>query len=1005
MRFRLLGPLQFATGTGWASVRAAQQRLVMAVLVVEAGRTVTTERLVDELWGERPPATAKNTVQAYVMRLRKALDDQRLLATRPGGYQLTAEPAEIDSRVFEQGVADARRRLADHEPAAAAELLASALALWRGPALSDVPHTPFVAGEAARLEQLRLMAVETHMATELRLGRHVDVVGELSRLVAEHPLAESLRGQLMLALYRSGRRADALETYRRGHTVLVDELGVEPSRALSDLYRAILDDDPELAPEARTTQVAVRPHQLPPDIPDFTGRAEHVRRIEEALIRPGTATPVVAVTGRAGIGKTTVAMHVAHRLRESFPDGQLHVDLHGVDDDPARDRADPHDVLSRFLTALGMDGRAVPAGLDERAGALRSLLASRRLLMVLDNAADERQIRPLLPGTPGCAVLVTSRRRLTGLSATSVALDEFPPATALELLGRLVGRDRVAGEPAAAKDIVARCDHLPLAVRIVGARLAHRPEWTLSRLAGRLTDEARRLDELATGDLAVRTSLAASYAALDDGPRRAFRLLGVLGAPDVAAWVPAALLDTGLAEAEAHLDTLVDAQLVACADTGGGLRYRCHDLVRLFARERAEAEEPEEERAAAVARALGGWLALAAAADATLTERVASDVPGAAPRWPAPVDDVHRDPVAWFDAEHAALVAAVEQACRAGLAGHAWELANLAVNHFAFRGHYDAWRHTHEAALRACTTAGDGFGAAVLTRSLAYLRMTGVRIPRVDLAAALTAFRAAGERRGEADLLGLLAFTHRHTGDVDRAVRDGDAAMAIAEATGYDLGRCRLWYLRAVTHRELGRHAEATHAAEECLALAERVGTTHDRVLAMWELAAACRDETAAPPTRDRLLAGIDLCRARGERLLGAYLELAAAELELRFELADPSRRLQQALALFHQQGVLLGQVIGLRLAGDLSCRNDQPSIAVTQLTRAARLAATIGNHRERAAALTALGTAHRAAGATVTAVQNWQEALDLLDSLGDRTEAAAVHALLRDVEPALPST
>ncbi|GAB2979744.1 AfsR/SARP family transcriptional regulator [Saccharothrix stipae] len=1013
MRFRLLGPLQLANETGWTGVPAAQQRLVLALLVIHAGRTVPTERLVDELWGERPPATATNTVQAYVLRLRKALGDQRgeLLATRPGGYQLVADPGDIDVSAFERGVAEARQRLADREPARAAELLAAALALWRGPALADVPQTGLVAAEAARLERLRLMAVETHMATELRLGRHVDVVGELSRLVAEHPLAEALRGQLMLALYRSGRRADALETYRRGHAVLVEELGVEPTRELVDLYRAILDDDPELARDAQPEQMAVpgaTPHQLPPDIPDFTGRAHHVRHVSDVLTGPGTATPVVAVTGRAGIGKTTLAVHVAHRLRESFPDGQLYVDLHGVDGDPRTGDdpvapADPHDVLARFLTALGLDGRALPTGLEERAESLRSLLARRRVLVVLDNAADERQVRPLLPGTPSCAVLVTSRRRLTGLAATWVTMDQLSPDAALELLGRLVDPRRLAAEPVAAKAIVARCDHLPLAVRIAGARLANRPQWTLARLADRLDGAAGRLDELATGDLAVRTSLAASYTALEPGARRAFRVLGVLDAPDFAAWVPAALLDTDPAEAEARLDALVDAQLVVCTGAGpdGRLRYRLHDLVRLFARERAESEEPAEARAAALTRVLGGWLTLAAAADATLTERVASDVDGSAVRWPASAEDVDGDPIAWFDAEHTALVAGVEQAGRAGLAGHAWELATLAVNYFAFRGRYDDWWRTHELALRACAAAGDGFGAAVLTRSLCYLRMTGVRVPELDLVAALRAFRAAGDRRGEADLLGLMAFARRH--DVERAVRDGDAAMAMAVASGYELGRCRLWYLRAIIHREQGRYREATDAAEECLALAQRVGTAHDRVLALWELAAACRDGQAALSIRDRLSAGIDQCRVRGERLLAAYLDLAAGELELRFELADPSPRLQRALALFYQHGVLLGQVMGLRLAGELSCRQGQAAVAVTQLTRAARLAAKIGNQRERAAALKVLGVAHQDVGATVTAVETWREALALLAALGDRTESAAVAALLGDVEPAIP--
>jgi transcriptional regulator with XRE-family HTH domain len=422
------------------------------------------------------------------------------------------------------------------------------------------------------------------------------------------------------------------------------------------------------------------PSLLPLAVPDFTGREAEVAHVHGLLTAGGDQGPdaivISAVAGKPGIGKTTLAVQVAHRLRTagSFPGGQLYVNLQGAQTQPKN----PGDVLARFLRALGMDGTSIPDDLEERAEHYRTLLADRQMLVVLDNAANEAQVRPLLPGSPTCGVLVTSRRRLSGLEgARLLDLDVLPTAAAAELLARVAGPDRVAAEPAAAAAIVSSCGRLPLAIRIAGARLAARPGWSLVRLAERLADEHRRLDELAAGDLEVRASIALSYRALPGLERRVFRRLGLLEAPDFTAWVPAALLDLPPAQGEELLDRLADAQLLEIAgeDAAGQLRYRFHDLLRVYARERALADEQPADRTAALARALGGWLALAETIDRRLPSPSFGVAHGATVRWPSPRTKVGAengaplaaDPLAWFEAERVALVTAVDQASGHGL--------------------------------------------------------------------------------------------------------------------------------------------------------------------------------------------------------------------------------------------------------------------------------------------------------------------------------------------------
>lgn len=1010
MEFRLLGPLQVADGVDWTPIRAPQQRAVLAVLLLESGRLVTIDRLIDELWGDHPPASAHNTIHAYVMRLRRVLRNGLgdRLVTRSPGYQLEVEAKALDAGIFERLVAEGKADMAAGHWQTAAQRLAAALDLWHGSAaLADVPSTPAVAAERIRLEQHRLAAVEARIDADLELGRHADVVAELKQLTAEHPLRENIRRQLMLALYRHGQRTEALEVYRTGRRVFIDELGIEPGKELRDLERTILSEVPAPRTPAVNKDLARSvgtgpPCMLPPDIADFTGRTEQVDTLLSLLTRTDrhTARAVTALSGRGGIGKTALAVHVAHRLRTHFPDGQLYVDLHGIE----QNATDPNEVLARFLTTLGVDGRAMPTGTEERAERYRALLAHSRLLIVLDNAASEQQIRPLLPGSPSCAVLVTARRRIRWLGAQTIDLDALDPVEAGALLTRVVGAERLSREAEAANTITRLCGYLPLAIRIAGGRLAARPHWPLARMASRLTDERQRLDELSEDDMAVRASLELSYAGLAAASRLLFRALGLLDVPDFAAWVPAAMLDISVEQAETHLDFLIDAQLLTWSgiDAMGQTRYRLHDLVRLYARERAEHEDTTAVRTRARTRALGTWLALAEAADQLLAERVTADIRGDAPRQapdPAVIGLVQANPLAWFDSERASLATVIAQAGAAGLDESAWELAATAINYFAFRGLYHDWLHTHELARHICAQSGNRRGEAVMLRNLGYLRMTGVKAPAgvvmVGAETALATFRVTGDLHGHIDALFLRGFSLRHKGDFDGALAHATEAMTAATSAGYELGQGRLWYLRAIIEREQGRAATAASYAELSFQFAAGTGAIHDRVLALWELAATATDRTAALHTWDRLQTHIDLCRTRGERLLEAYLLLSAGDLARTLAHAGARPAIERALTVFDEYAVPLGRSVGLRLLGELDHAAGELSSACDHLADAIEVSAQMGSTYEQAMSFKSLGTVWHARGDQAAAKETWAQALLLFTQLNNEREIAAVTDLM----------
>jgi DNA-binding SARP family transcriptional activator/tetratricopeptide (TPR) repeat protein len=1014
MEFRILGPVEVCDGAQRLDLGGSKPQALLAVLLLHANQVVSTDHLVDQLWGEASPPTARNLVQVYVSRLRQALHRSRddspaapVLATRSSGYLLRVEPGELDLDRFEGLAAEARRATADGDLKSAAERWRAALALWRGPALagatSEVRRTV-----VPRLEEARLVALEERLEVDLGLGRHAELVGELEALVAAHPDRERLRRQLMLALYLSGRQGEALAVYRNTRQVLVEELGLEPSPALQELERAILRGDPAIAPALPTGAEARRQPAsppgaclLPPDVDDFTGREADLAEVQELLEgERATAIVISAIAGKAGVGKTALAVHVAHRLRPRFPDGQLYVNLRGAE----AQALDPAEVLASFLRALGVEGAFIAEGLEERACQYRSRLADRRVLVVLDNAAGEAQVRPLLPSSRGCAVLVTSRARLSGLEAAHpLPLDVLEPGQAVALLARLAGPERVAAEPQAARQIVRLCGWLPLAVRIAGARLASRPHWRLALLAERLGDERRRLDELATGDLEVRASVALSYRGRNRRERRLVRRLGVLAAPSFPAWAAATLLEVEPAEAEGLLERLVDAQLVEVAgqDQAGQLRYRLHDLLRLFARERLHAEEPARARRAALERLLGAYLTLAEGAATVLEpsglERYGSD-PARGQHADHPMAaTVEHDPLGWLEAERASLIAAVEQACDAGLWEPAWRLADTLGSFFQLRAHWDDWQHAHALALAAVRQAGDRDAEGCILLSLGDLHGYRYRVGDAIRCTqqGLAAFAETGNRRGELQGLLSLGEIHGLQGRFDDATAILEQALAgLRELSVRSWEALAVVYLGEV-HCQQGRLGAALACFEQGLALIREIGDRSWEAPILRRIALTHSLQGRFAEADACLKQSLDLVRAVGDRHGEAYVLQSLGEVHHKQgRLENAAGCLEQSLTLARATGDRGAEANALCTLGDVRRQQGHLKEAAGCLERSLATFHEIGFRPCEARALNSFGMLLAAKGDHTAAREARHGALVIFRELG-MPEAADVAAQL----------
>jgi DNA-binding SARP family transcriptional activator len=825
MRFRLLGPLEIRAGEDWLGIGAPKWRAVLAALLIKAGQIVPADVLINEVWPDTPPAKAGNLISIYVLRLRRLLGDtdSTLLVTRAPGYLLRLAPGDTDAQVFEDLIRAGRRAYAAGDPEQAAAQLAEALALWHGSPLADVPATTLTETEAERLADLRLDAAELRVTAELACGSHAQVIPELRRLLADHALRENLWLLLMRALDGAGRHAEALEAYGQARSVLAEELGVDPGAELRQCYAELLAKDDALtkdagdapgsisaatvttssglassspAPaEARVQWPVPVPAQLPADVADFTGRDDQVRHLVDLLSSAGAddeagAVRIALVAGAGGLGKTSLAVHAAHRVRGSFSDGQLYVDLLGATPLPLP----AADVLARFLRDLGVDGREIPVDEDERAARYRTILAGRRMLIVLDNARDAAQVRTLLPGSASCAVLVTTRSRMADLASTRlVDLNVLDDDEALTLFARVVGDERAAAEPEATAELLLACAGLPLAIRICAARLATRSGWTIQAMANRLRDTRRRLDELRVGDLAVRASFQVSFTTLPASarpggvdPADAFRMLGLWHGPSISSAAAAALFGTTEDLASDALEILVDARLLESTSPD---RYKFHDLLRVYSSERAVADLPEQARNAAIARLLE-WYMRTADAAGTAVSPDRYDIPlvpgGAAP----PLSfSTAEEALAWYDGERVNLVAATRQAAESGLHEIAWRLPAPLFQLFSSRGNWTDGIATNRIALESARQIGERQGEAWILNNLGHALGFTRQAEGIDcLERSLAIGREIGDRMGEARAANNLADAYHWLGRTDEALELYRRALELNRKVGRRFG-------------------------------------------------------------------------------------------------------------------------------------------------------------------------------------------------------------------------
>ena len=1013
MYFGLLGPALVEHNGSSVTINSAIHRTVLTALLLQADTPVSTDELIEVVWGEDAPTSAKASLHNHLMRLRRVLGEEAGARIRSSArsYQIHVEPGELDAQLFDKKYAAGTRALRDWQWARAAAELADALALWRGEPAGD---TLGLGGHprVRRLLETRIQAYEGRIEADLELGRHRDVIGELRTLTADHPLRETLHGQLMRALYRADRQAEALDVFQRLRRALITGPGTEPSAPLQRLHGQILSADPELAAPgtnvgagvgvssgAPLPPAAAARSRLPADTSVFTGRVSELEElIELARTAPkGTDAGMVvisAIDGMGGIGKTTLAVHAAHQVRAKFPDGQLFLDLHGYS--PGLEPLSAGDALDWFLRALGVPPRSIPENLGERAKFYRDRLEGTRTLIILDNAAGGAQIRPLLPGGPGCLVLVTSRKRLTGLDdAHSVTLGTMPEADATALLHKVAGPDRIPAHHPATGELIALCGHMPLAIRIVAARLRRHPTLRIEALAAQLRDETIRLEYLRDEQDENRNLTAvfgSSYTSLAPAEQHLFRSLGLLPGPDFDVYAAANLTETDHRTAERLLESLLDHNLLIEHTPG---RYRLHDLVRVYAHT-LTAEDPEQDRTRAIDRALDYYQHTAQKADRLIARSVN-------PHQPPPVAEPAAAPdlpdqaaaLAWLRAERENLLSAVDYAA------------------------------THNQPARTIART-----AALAT----FLHQEGPWRQAVTLhrAAAATA-HDQGDRAGEANAIHALGRSVRLTGDYPTACSLFDRALTIYEDLGSELGKANTSWDQGCVKSTTGDYPTATALFERGREIYQTLAEPHGEAACTFELG-RIRHATGDIPAATALFeSALKLYQTLGDRLgeADAYQELGRAHymagnwqaaktiLERVLKLfQDLGNRLgeantlwdlgrvsslaldfptaatmhESALAIYQDLGNRLGEANTLRSLGRVRERTADYPAAVTLIERSLTLFQTIGNRLGEASALWDLGRVCLGTGEYPAAIALMEKALALFQAVGHRHGEASVY-------------
>jgi DNA-binding SARP family transcriptional activator/tetratricopeptide (TPR) repeat protein len=958
LRVGVLGPVTVWNGNEELRVGQPRQQAVLGILAMRANRVISRGELVDAVWGQDPPASAEGGIYTYVAGLRRIIEPARsargpgrVLVSSGAGYVLHLVPGQPDAVAFEQYLARARQLRKNGAPAGAIDALENALGLWRGSAFAGVPG-PFAETERVRLAELRSGAAEERADVLLELGRHEEVVPDLAALVTDHPLRERMRGLLMIALYRCGRPAEALRVFQDGRRVLAEELGIDPGTDLSRIYQQVLTSDPALNPAgevpaadhpadadgepsrprspgmgkaagmgprgsdgsvlpsgnawaARGPGVPV-PAQLPLDAPSFSGRHDELRTLHATLPAARAAgteepVPVVVVSGTAGVGKTALAIRFGRQVAKRFPDGQLYVNLRGPDPGAPME---PDVALRFFLDAFGVPPHRIAVPLEERAALFRSLVNGKRVLIVLDDASNAAQVRPLLPGSPGCLVVVTSRNQMAGLVAAEgaalVTLDVLGDDEAHEMLARRLGQERVAAEPQAADEIVAACARLPLALSIAAGRAVGRPKRPLTELAAELRDARGRLDALQAGDAAtdVRAVLSWSYDQLSPAAARMFRLLGLHPGPDIALPAAASLAGISRAEAGTALRELTRTHMAAEHLSG---RFTFHDLLRAYAAEAAEQHDAEVERGAAARRMLDHYLYTAMAASQRFSPfrsplRLAAPAPGVVPAEMADKDQA----MAWFEAEAPVLLTLIGFAEAQEFDAYAWQLPWALGPFFHRRGWLQSYVAIQQTALGAARRLDDRIALAHAHHLLghAQLQTNDYEAAEPNFRRALDLFRELGDRANEAVVLNGLAGMLEKQERYPEALAVALDALRMLKAAGHWWTQATLengvgWlyahlgqYDDALTHcqRALSLHRESGHrggAADTLDSLGFVYLNRGDlaQAQAHYEQAIDAYREIGAPFGEGNSLAGLGDVQLRGGNLEAArsrYLEAAA---------------------------------------------------------------------------------------------------------------------------------
>jgi DNA-binding SARP family transcriptional activator/tetratricopeptide (TPR) repeat protein len=913
VEFRVLGEVGLAIDGRPVAVGHARQLCVLVGLLAEANQPVPAEVLIERAWGEQVPQRGRAVLHSYVSRLRRALApaENTGILRRPGGYVLTVDPMAVDMYRFGSLVGQARAAGGDER---GGELLAEALGLWRGEAFATL-DTPWLNALREALHRQRAGAELDRYDLALRSGKHAGLVAELTVAVVKDPWDERLAGQLMLALYRCGRQAEAMALYHRLRGRLADELGADPSPPLRRLYQRILTADLALAAPVAAASISEKmrtasvPRQLPPLPGSFTGRAAELAELSRHLHEPAAATVVIsAIGGLGGIGKTWLALRWAHANAERFPGGQLYVNLRGFD--PAADPVEWPVAVRGFLDALGVDPTRRPADPHAQVGLYRSLAAGRRMLIVLDNARDTDTVAQLLPGSGAHAVLVTSRHQLPGLvtahGARPVALDLLPDAEAHGLLRRQLGAARAAAEPDAVTELVRHCAGLPLALGIVAARAALQRDRPLADLAAQLRTAGTRLDALDAGELSVdlRAVLSCSVAALAPAAAKVLVLLGLAPGPDIALAAAASLAGRPVEETRGLLHQLVAANLLQEHRTG---RYRMHDLVRLYAAELAGRDECAEE---ALLRLFDHYLHTAHAGALLLSPH--RDPLPLTPAGPAVVAEKLRsseEAMSWFAADYPVLLAAIRHAAFAGFDRQAWQLPWTLGAYFGRQGHWDDWVTVQQVAVEAARRLADrpAQGEAHRLLANAYSNLRRYEESHTHLRRALREFEELGDDAGCAHVYLDIALLFDRQGQPAQALPAALRCLELYRAAGTGLQQAVALNAVGWYHAQLGEYREAIVHCEQALTLSTQAGSEYGRANTMdslgyayhqlgeHERAEACYAQALVPfrAMGDRHSEGLvlghlgDSRHARGDAA-GAWAAWQTA-LAILDELADPA--------------------------------------------------------------------------------------------------------------------